>query len=131
MPTVRATLVPVSPTPVSNTVVLEEEDEESILPKNPLTRKEIMTRRGYPQGESQGDSSGRVLLPSFLTGMLKNLLQALYLVPVCLGRESRDISLRRRRGRSKTNICLSIVTTRVVSRPGGTIGGRHILPFSR
>jgi len=27
-------------------------EEESILPKKPLTRKEIKTRRGYPRGES-------------------------------------------------------------------------------
>jgi len=62
LPTVRATLVPIAP----------EEEEESVLPKKPLTRKELKTRRGYPQGESQGDSSGRILLPSFLTRMLKD-----------------------------------------------------------
>jgi len=61
--TVKATLVPIAP----------EEEEESVLPKKPLTRKELKTRRGYPRGESQGDSSGRILLPSFLTRMLKNL----------------------------------------------------------
>jgi len=63
LPTVRATLVPIVP----------EEEEESVLPKKPLTRKELKTRRGYPRGESQGESSGRILLPSFLTRMLKNL----------------------------------------------------------
>jgi len=63
LPTVRVTLVPIAP----------EEEEESVLPKKPLTRKELKTRRGYPRGESQGDSSGRILLPSFLTRMLKNL----------------------------------------------------------
>jgi len=63
VPTVKATLVPISPA-----------EEESVLPKKPLTRKEIKTRRGYPWGESQGESSGQILLPSFLTGMLKNLL---------------------------------------------------------
>jgi len=63
LPTVRATLVLIVP-----------DEEESVLPKNPLTRKEIKTRRGYPRGESQGESSGRILLPSFLTRMLKNLL---------------------------------------------------------
>jgi len=63
LPTVRATLVPIAP----------EEEEESLLPKKPLTRKEQKTRRGYPRGESQGESSGRILLPSFLTRMLKNL----------------------------------------------------------
>jgi len=131
MPTVRATLVPISPAPAPKPVVSEEEEEESILPEKPLRQKEIMTRRGYPRGESQGESSGRILLPSFLTRMLKNLLQVFCLVPVCLGRGSGDISLRRKRGRNETNICLSIVTTRVVSRPGGTIGGRDILPFSR
>ena len=64
LPTVRATLVPIAP----------EEDEGSVLPKKPLTRKEIKTRRGYPRGESQGESSGQILLPSFLIRMLKNLL---------------------------------------------------------
>jgi len=61
LPTVKATLVPIAP------------EEESVLPKKPLTRKELKTCRGYPWGESQGDSSGRILLPSFLTRMLKNL----------------------------------------------------------
>jgi len=51
MPTVRARLVPVSPTPAPVGVRLEEE-EESLLPK------ELLTRRGYPRGQSQGDSSG-------------------------------------------------------------------------
>jgi len=54
LPTVKATLVPI-PT-----------EEESVLPKKPLTRKEVKTRRGYPRGESQGESSGRILLPSFI-----------------------------------------------------------------
>jgi len=63
-PTVKATLIPIAP----------EEEEESVLPRKPLTRKEMKTRRGYPQGESQGESSGQILLPSFLTRMLKNLL---------------------------------------------------------
>jgi len=63
LPTVKGTLVPIAP----------EEEEKSVLPKKPLTRKELKTCRGYPQGESQGDSSGRILLPSFLTRMLKNL----------------------------------------------------------
>jgi len=54
LPTVRATLVPIAPS-----------EEESVLPKKPLTRKEIKTRRGYPRGESQGESSGKILLPSF------------------------------------------------------------------
>jgi len=62
LPTVKATLVPIP------------SEEESILPKKPLTRKEIKTRRGYPQGESQGESSGRILLPSLLIRTLKNLL---------------------------------------------------------
>jgi len=61
-PTVKATLVPISP------------EEELVLPKKPLTRKELKTCRGYPWGESQGESSGQILLPSLLTGMLKNLL---------------------------------------------------------
>jgi len=61
MPTVKATLIPIAP------------EEESVLPKKPLTRKELKTRRGYPRGESQGDSSGRILLPSFLIRMLKSL----------------------------------------------------------
>jgi len=49
--TVKATLVPIAP------------KEESVLPKKPLTRKELKTRRGYPRGESQGESSGQILLP--------------------------------------------------------------------
>jgi len=63
LPTVKATLIPIPP------------EEELVLPKKPLTRKEIKTRRGYPRGESQGESSGKILLPSFLARMLKNLLQ--------------------------------------------------------
>ena len=63
-PTVKATLVPIAP----------GEEEESVLPKKPLTRKEMKTRRGYPRGESQGESSGQILLPSFLTRTPKNLL---------------------------------------------------------
>jgi len=121
LPTVKATLVPIAP----------EEEEESVLPKKPLTRKELKTRRGYPRGESQGESSGRILLPSFLTRMLKNLLQARYFLPTCLERGRGDISPRWKRGRSETNICLYIVTTRVVRRPGGTRGGSPILLFSR
>jgi len=61
LPTVKATLIPIP------------SEEESLLPKKPLTRKEIKTRRGYPRGESQGESSGRILLPSLLIRMLKNL----------------------------------------------------------
>jgi len=114
LPTVKATLIPIP------------SEEESVLPKKPLTRKELKTRRGYPRGESQGESSGQILLPSFLVGMLKNLLQEF---PSLRGR--RDISLRRRRGRNGTNVCLSTVTTRVVNRLGGTTGGSLILPFSR
>ena len=64
LPTVKATLVPIG----------SEEEEGSLLPKKPLTRKEQKTHRGYPRGESHGDSSGRILLPSFLTRILKNLL---------------------------------------------------------
>jgi len=82
LPTIRATLVPIAP----------EEEEESVLPKKPLTRKEIKTCRGYFRGESQGDSSGRILLLSFLTRMLKNLLQVCCLVPTCLEPRRRDIS---------------------------------------
>jgi len=52
LPTVKATLIPI--------------EDESVLPKKPLTRKEIKTRRGYPRGESQGESSGRILLPSLI-----------------------------------------------------------------
>ena len=62
--TVRGQLVPILLVPVSKAVVLEEE-EESVLPQKALTQKEIKTCRGYPWGESQGDSSGRILLPSF------------------------------------------------------------------
>jgi len=114
LPTIKATLIPIP------------SEEESILPKKPLTRKEIKTRRGYPRGESQGESSGRILLPSLLIRMLKNLLQG------CLSsRGRRGISLLRRRGRNGTNVCLSTVTTRVVNRPGGTTEGNLILPFSR
>jgi len=65
LPTVRATLVPIAP------------EEELVLPKKPLTRKELKTRRGYPQGESQGESSGQILLPSFLIRMLKDLFTGL------------------------------------------------------
>ena len=54
LPTVKATLIP----------ILSE--EESVLPKKPLTQKEIKTRRGYPRGESMGDSLGKILLPSLL-----------------------------------------------------------------
>jgi len=54
LPTVRVTLIPIPP------------EEESILLKKPLTWKEIKTRRGYPRGESQGESLGQILLPSFL-----------------------------------------------------------------
>jgi len=60
LPTVKATLISIP------------SEEESILPKKPLTRKEIKTRRGYPRGESQGESSGMILLPSLLIRMLKN-----------------------------------------------------------
>jgi len=63
LPAVKATLIPIA-----------SEEEELVLPKKPLTRKEIKTRRGYPRGESQGESSGQILLPSFLIRMLKNLL---------------------------------------------------------
>jgi len=115
LPTVKATLVSTAP------------EEESVLPKKPLTRKEIKTRRGYPRGESQGESSGQILLPSFLIRMLRNLLQACCL----LSRGRRDISLRWRRERNGTNICLSTVTIRVTNRPGGTTGGSLILPFIR
>ena len=66
LPTVKATLIPIAP-----------EEEESVLPKKPLTRKEIKTRRGYPRGESQGESSGQILLPSFLVRMLKDLFTGL------------------------------------------------------
>ena len=121
LPTIRATLVPIAP----------EEEEESVLPKKPLTRKELKTRRGYPWGESQGESSGQILLPSFLTRILKNLLQARCFLPTCLERGRGDTSPRRRRGRSGTNICLSTATTRVANRPGGTMGGSPILPFIR
>jgi len=62
LPTVKATLILIPP------------EEESVLPKKPLTRKEIKTRRGYPWGESQGESSGKILLPSLSIRMLKNLL---------------------------------------------------------
>jgi len=65
LPNVKATLIPIP------------SEEESVLPKKPLTRKEIKTCRGYPRGESQGESSGKILLPSFLIGMLKNLFTGL------------------------------------------------------
>jgi len=98
LPTVKATLIPIPPS-----------EEESVLPKKPLTRKEIKTRRGYPRGESQGESLGRILLPSLLIRMLKNLLQG------CLSSRGRKgIFLLWRRGRNGTNICLSIITIRVV-----------------
>jgi len=113
LPTVKVTLIPIP------------SEEESVLPKKPLTRKELKTRRGYPQGESQGESLGQILLPSFLVRMLKNLLQG------CLPLRGRRVISLHRRGRNETNICLFIVTTRVMSHPGGTMGGNLILPFSR
>jgi len=45
LPTVKATLVPIAP----------EEEEESVLPKKPLTRKELKTRRGYPWVRVRGN----------------------------------------------------------------------------
>jgi len=54
LPTVKATLIPI-PT-----------EDESVLPKKPLTRKEIKTRRGYPRGENQGESFSKILLPSLI-----------------------------------------------------------------
>jgi len=115
LPTVKATLIPIP------------SEEESVLPKKPLTRKELKTCRGYPRGESQGESSGRILLPSLLIRMFEeSLLQG---CPFSRGR--RGISLLRRRGRLGTNGCLSIVTTRVANRPGGTMGENPILLFSR
>jgi len=65
LPTIKATLIPIAP------------EEESVLPKKPLTRKELKTHRGYPRGESQGESSGKIFLPSFLIGMLKDLFTGL------------------------------------------------------
>jgi len=79
LPTVRGTLVPIAP----------EEEEELVLPKKSLTRKELKTRRGYPRGESQGDSSGRILLPSFLTRMLKNLFAGLLFPSNLFGKRKR------------------------------------------
>jgi len=52
LPTVHARLIPVSPTLAPVAAQLEEEEDESLLPKEPLTC------RGYPRGQSQGDSSG-------------------------------------------------------------------------
>jgi len=77
-PTVKVTLVPIVP-----------EEEESVLPKKPLTRKELKTCRGYPRGESQGESSGQILLPSFLTGMLKNLFIGLLFPSNLFGKRKR------------------------------------------
>ena len=54
LPAVKATLVPI-PT-----------EDELVLPDKPLTRKEVKTRRGYPRGESMGDSLGKILLPVLL-----------------------------------------------------------------
>ena len=65
LPTVKATLIPIP------------SEEESLLPKKPLTRKEIKTRQGYPRGESQGESSGQIPLPSFLK---RNVEESLYRV---------------------------------------------------
>jgi len=114
LPTVKATLIPIP------------SEGESVLPKKPLTRKEIKTRRGYPRGESQGESFGKILLPSLLIRVLKNLLQG-----SLSSRGRRGISLLRKRGWSGINVCSFTATTRVASRPGGTTGGRRILPFSR
>jgi len=79
-PTVKATLIPIAP---------KEEEEESVLPKKPLTRKEMKTRRGYPRGESQGESSGQILLPSFLSRMLKNLFIGLLFPSNLFGKRKR------------------------------------------
>ena len=65
VPTVKAKLVPIAP------------EEESVLPEKPLTRKELKTRRGYPRGESQGESLGQILLLSFLIRTLKDLFTGL------------------------------------------------------
>jgi len=109
LPTVKATLIPIP------------SEDESVLPKKPLTRKETKTRRGYPRGESQGESLGKILLPSLLIRVLKNLLQG------CLSsRGRRGISLLRKRGWSGINVCSFTATTRVVSRRGGTTGENPI-----
>jgi len=99
LPTVRATLVPIAPA----------EEEESVLPKKPLTRKELKTRRGYPRGENQGESSGRIL-PSFLTRMLKDPFYRL-VVPFQLVWKEEEGTFPhdgREGGARQTIVCLSL-----------------------
>ena len=100
LPTVRATLVPIA----------AEEEEESVLPKKPLTRKELKTHRGYPRGESQGDSSGRILFPSFLTRMLKDPFYRLVVSFQLVWKEEEGTFPydRREGGTRQTIVCLSL-----------------------
>ena len=112
--TVKATLVPIP------------SEEESILPKKPLTRKEIKTRRGYPWGESQGESSGRILLPSLLIRMLKNLFIGL---PFFKRKKGHFPSEEEREARDKRLFVYCYNQGNESSRRDN--GGNPILPFSR
>jgi len=93
LPTVKTTLIPIP------------SEEESLLPKKPLTRKEIKTRRGYPRGESQGESSGQILLPSSFN---RNVEESLYRVAF-LQEEEGSFPFRGGEGSSgQTIVCLSL-----------------------
>jgi len=114
LPTVKATLIPIP------------SDEESLLPKKPLTRKEIKTRRGYPRGESQGESSGSILLPSLLIRMLKNLFTGL---PFFKRKKGHFPSEEEREARDKRLFVYRYNQGNESSRRDN--GGNPILPFSR
>jgi len=101
LPTVKVTLVPIGP---------GEEEEESLLPKKPLSRKEQKTRRGYPRGENQGESSGQILLPSFFD---KNVEESFYrlVVPFQLVWKEEEGTFPHDRGEGGTRqtvVCLSL-----------------------
>jgi len=94
---------------------------KTVLPVEPLTRQ------GYPRGESQGDSSGRVNLLSFLIGCADwfsigfiNLRDAgSFPLSLFIGGGT-IITLLMKRGRLETNTYLSTITTRGERRRGGT-----------
>jgi len=91
LPTVKATLVPIA------------SEEESVLPKKPLTRKELKTRRGYPRGESQGESSGQILLPSFFNRKVEGFV---YRVALFQEDEGTFPFTGGERGTGQTSVCL-------------------------
>ena len=94
LPTVKATLVPIPPS-----------EDESVLPKKPLTRKEIKTRRGYPRGESQGESSGQILLPSFFS---QDVEESFYRVALFQEDEGAFPFTGGERGTGQTFVCLPL-----------------------